>query len=53
MVAVRQYNNTSTSSSQTDLPAWAKPYFERNIARAEAEFGKPYEAYSWRTPSGD
>ena len=39
-------NNTSTSSSQTDLPAWAKPYFERNIARAEAEFGKPYDPYS-------
>lgn len=41
------YNTTSQQSqSQTDLPAWAKPYFERNIARAEAEFGKPYEAYS-------
>ena len=39
-------NNTTTSASQTDLPAWAKPYFERNIARAEAEFGKPYDPYS-------
>lgn len=39
-------NNTTTTQSQTDLPAWAKPYFERNIARAEAEFGKPYEAYT-------
>ena len=33
-------NNTSTTSS--DLPEWAKPYFERNIAKAEAEFNKPY-----------
>jgi hypothetical protein len=33
-------------SSQADLPAWAKPYFERNLARAEAEYGKPYEAYT-------
>ena len=41
-------NNTTTqqSTAQADLPAWAKPYFERNIARAEAEFGKPYEAYT-------
>ena len=39
-------NNTTTQQSQTDLPAWAKPYFERNIARAEAEFGKPYQAYT-------
>tara|TARA_R100001377_G_scaffold10879_1_gene5459 strand:+ start:583 stop:1626 length:1044 start_codon:yes stop_codon:yes gene_type:complete len=38
-------NNTSTSSRENDLPAWAKPYFERNIARAEAEFGKPYDPY--------
>ena len=37
-------NNTSTTSS--DLPEWAKPYFERNIAKAEAEFSKPYEAYT-------
>ena len=41
-------NTTSTTdtSSQTDLPDWAKPYFERNIARAEAEYTKPYEAYT-------
>jgi hypothetical protein len=43
-------NVTSTTqqagSSQADLPAWAKPYFERNLARAEAEYGKPYEAYT-------
>ena len=37
-------NNTSTTSS--DLPEWAKPYFERNIAKAEAEFNKQYEAYT-------
>ena len=42
------YNSTSTSagSSQADLPAWAKPYFERNLAKAEAQYGKPYEAYT-------
>tara|TARA_R110000796_G_scaffold61071_1_gene141331 strand:+ start:1542 stop:2585 length:1044 start_codon:yes stop_codon:yes gene_type:complete len=45
-------NNTTTSASQTDLPAWAKPYFERNIARAEAEFGKPYDPYSGERLAG-
>ena len=40
-------NTTETSgSSKTDLPAWAKPYFERNLAKAEAEYNKPYEAYT-------
>ena len=40
------YNSTTTQagSSVADLPAWAKPYFERNLAKAEAEYGKPYEA---------
>ena len=37
--------DTTTNTSSTDLPDWAKPYFERNIAKAEAEFSKPYEAY--------
>lgn len=37
---------TGTTTSQQDLPEWAKPYFERNIAKAEAEFNKPYEAYT-------
>lgn len=47
-------NNTTTqqSAAQADLPAWAKPYFERNIARAEAEFGKPYEAYTGERLAG-
>jgi len=41
------YNTTTTNSkAQADLPAWAKPFFERNIAKAEAEFSKPYEAYT-------
>jgi len=41
-------SNTTTqqSTATADLPEWAKPYFERNIARAEAEFSKPYEAYT-------
>lgn len=40
------YNTTTSEGSSTsDLPEWAKPYFERNIAKAEAEFSKPYEAY--------
>ena len=36
------YNSTTTQagSSVADLPAWAKPYFERNLAKAEAEYGK-------------
>jgi hypothetical protein len=41
------YNTTTNAgSSSADLPAWAKPYFERNIAKAEAEYSKPYEAYT-------
>ena len=39
-------NNTTTTQASADLPAWAKPYFERNIAKAEAEFGKPYEGFT-------
>jgi hypothetical protein len=38
--------DTTTNTSSTDLPDWAKPYFERNVARAEAEFTKPYDPYS-------
>ena len=37
---------TGQTTTQSDLPDWAKPYFERNIAKAEAEFNKPYEAYT-------
>jgi hypothetical protein len=35
-----------TQSGVTDLPAWAKPYFERTLARGETESLKPYEAYT-------
>ena len=44
----KTYNNTTTQagSSAADLPAWAKPYFERNLAKAEAEYGSPYEEYT-------
>ena len=47
-------NNTTTTNSvaDTDLPAWAKPYFERNIAKAEAEFGKPYQGYTGQRLAG-
>jgi hypothetical protein len=37
---------TQTQSGSTDLPAWAKPYFERTLARGETESLKPYEAYT-------
>ena len=47
------YNTTETQSvANADLPAWAKPYFERNIGRAEAEFSKPYEAYTGQRLAG-
>jgi hypothetical protein len=36
----------STETQTTDVPEWAKPYFERTLARAETESLKPYEAYS-------
>jgi hypothetical protein len=38
----------SSQTTQTvvqDVPAYAKPYFERNIARAEAVTNQPYAAY--------
>jgi hypothetical protein len=44
--------DTTTNTSTTDLPDWAKPYFERNIARAEAEYTKPYQAYSGERLAG-
>ena len=44
--------DTTTNTSSTDLPDWAKPYFERNIARAEAEYTKPYQAYSGERLAG-
>ena len=47
------YNTTTTNSAaQADLPEWAKPYFERNLAKAEAEFNKPYEAYTGERIAG-
>lgn len=47
-------NNTTTtdSTSAADLPDWAKPYFERNIAKAEAEFSKPYVGYTGERIAG-
>jgi len=39
-------NNTTTTQASADLPAWAKPYFERNLAKAEAEYGKDYNPYT-------
>ena len=44
----KTYNTTTTNqgSSTADLPAWAKPYFERNLAKAEAEYGKEYNPYT-------
>jgi hypothetical protein len=36
----------STETQTTDVPEWAKPYFERTLARGEAESLKPYEAYT-------
>lgn len=54
MCGSKTVNNTTTTNSAAtaDLPAWAKPYFERNIAKAEAEFGKPYEAYTGNRLAG-
>jgi hypothetical protein len=40
-----------TQSGSTDIPAWAKPYFERTLARGETESLKPYEAYTGAAPS--
>ena len=30
----------------SELPEWAKPYFERSLKRAESESLKPYEQYT-------
>tara|TARA_R110002073_G_scaffold64941_1_gene162497 strand:- start:315 stop:542 length:228 start_codon:yes stop_codon:yes gene_type:complete len=48
MSSSKTYNSTTTNqgSSVADLPAWAKPYFERNLAKAEAEYGKAYNPYT-------
>jgi hypothetical protein len=41
----------STETQTTEVPEWAKPYFERTLARGEAESLKPYEAYTGPAPS--
>ena len=48
MSSSKTYNTTTTNqgSSVADLPSWAKPYFERNLAKAEAEYGKEYNPYT-------
>jgi len=40
-------NSTYETTSQTEnkLPEWAAPYFERNIAQAEAAYGTEYQGY--------
>jgi hypothetical protein len=40
-----------TQSGVTDLPAWAKPYFERTLARGETESLKPYDSLHRAAPS--
>jgi len=52
MTGSKTYNNTTTSSQENDLPAWAKPYFERNLAKAEAEFGKGFTPYTGERIAG-
>jgi hypothetical protein len=42
---------TQTQSGVTDLPAWAKPYFERTLARGETESLKPYDSLHRAAPS--
>jgi hypothetical protein len=42
---------TQTQSGSTDLPAWAKPYFERTLARGETESLKPYDSLHRAAPS--
>lgn len=36
----------TTSATTSDLPDYLKPYVERNLAQAEGEANKPYEAYT-------
>lgn len=36
----------TTSATTSDLPDYMKPYVQRNLAQAEAEANKPYEAYT-------
>ena len=35
----------TTSNTENKLPDWAAPYFERNVAQAEAAYGTPYQEY--------
>lgn len=36
----------STTSTTSNLPTYARPYFERMMERTETESNRPYEAYS-------
>ena len=51
MVA-KQYTIQRLIRPQRTCRTGRKPYFERNIARAEAEFTKPYQAYSGERLAG-
>ena len=37
---------TETRVTQTDLPEYVQPYFERLLKRGEAESNQPYTQYS-------
>ena len=36
---------TETTVTQTDLPEYVQPYFERLLKRGEAESNQPYSTY--------
>jgi hypothetical protein len=38
--------NPASSEQTTDLPDWAKPYYERALGRVEASSLTPYQQYS-------
>lgn len=38
-------SQTTTQSTQTDIPEYLKPYATANLERAKVEASKPYEAY--------
>ena len=42
----------TTSDTENKLPEWAAPYFERNLAQAEAAYGTEYQKYDGERVAG-
>ena len=50
--APQQLPPTSSTVTQTNLPAYLEPYVTRDVAAAEAAAGQPYQAYGGQRIAG-